>query len=406
MQMLGFETRSVFAGCVVRAGVCLCLTLFAAAVTLAQTAPSTAAPAKTPPVLGTIKAITSDSLTVTTDAGAESKVKVTPATKLLRVPPGSKDLTQAESIPFSEFQQGDRVLVRLRCAGDPAVCEAGTVIAMKKNDIAERQAQEREEWQKHGIGGLVKSVDPAQGSITIGTMTATGKKDVTLVVGKSTLIRRYAPGSVKFDDAKVSNLAEVNPGDQLRVRGVRSADGASFTADEVVAGAFRNIAGIISAVDSGAGTITVSDLATKKSEVVKVSADSQLRKLPLQIAQIIATRLKGDKESGGSTPAGQATPPASGAPGAPGGGMGGQSRNGGGDLQQLLNRLTAAPLADFQKGEAVMIVATGGPNDAQVTAITVLGGVEPLLQATTQEQASSILTPWSLSNSGGDAAAQ
>jgi hypothetical protein len=238
-------------------------------------------------------------------------------------------------------------------------------------------------------------------------MTAAGKKDVTVMVGKSTLIRRYAPGSVKFDDAKVSNLGEVNPGDQLRARGMRSADGSSLTADEVVAGAFRNIAGIISAVDPAAGTITVSDLATKKSEVVKVTSDTQLRKLPLQIAQMIAMRLKGGAEAGSSAPAGQAAPSSGGAPGAPAGGKGGQSRSGvGGDLQQLLSRLTAAPLADFQKGEAVMIVATGGPKDAQATAITVLGGVEPLLQATTQEQASSILAPWSLSNGGGDAAAQ
>jgi len=406
MQKLGFKTRSVFAGSAVRAGICVCLALVGAVFALAQTEAPATSPAKTPPVLGTIKAIASESLTVTTDAGAETKVAITSTTKLLRVTPGSKDLTQAEAIPFSEFQQGDRVLVRLRCAGDPPICEAGTVIAMKKNDIAERQAREREEWQKHGIGGLVKSVDPAQGAITISTMTPGGKKDVTIEAGKSTLIRRYAPGSVKFDDAKVSSLSEVSPGDQLRARGVRSADGASFAADEAVAGAFRNIAGIISAVDPGAGTITVSDLATKKSEVVKISADTQLRKLPLQIAQMIATRLKGGAESAGSTPAGQAAPPAGGAMGAPGGGRGGQSRNGGGDLQQLLGRLAAAPLADFQKGEAVMIVATSGLKDTQVAAITVLGGVEPLLQATTQEQASSILTPWSLSNGGGDAAVQ
>jgi len=407
MQMMEIESRGVFAGRVTRLGICLCLTLLGAVCTVAQSAPSTAAPPKTPPVLGTIKAIAGESLTVATDAGVETKVTVTSGTKLMRVPPGSKDLSQAEAIPFSEFQQGDRVLVRLRCAGDPPVCEAGTVIAMKKNDIAERQAREREEWQKHGIGGLVKSVDPAEGSITIGTMTAAGKKDVTVVVGKSTLIRRYAPGSVKFDDAKVSNLAEVSPGDQLRARGVRGADGASFTADEVVAGAFRNLAGIISAVDPGAGTITVSDLATKRSEIVKVSPDSQLRKLPLQIAQMIAMRLKSGAEAGSTATAGQAAPPTGGAPGAPGGGTGGKSRNGvGADLQQLLGRLTAAPLADFQKGEAVMIVATGGLKDSQVTAITVLGGVEPLLQAATQEQASSILTPWSLSSGGGDAAAQ
>ena len=407
MQNLRFESGSVFARSVARAGICLCLALMGAASSFTQTGQPAAAPPKTPPILGTIKTIAGDSLSVTTDTGAETKVTITATTKLLRVTPGSKDLTQAEAIPFSEFQQGDRVLVRLRCAGDPATCEAGTVIAMKKNDIAERQAREKEEWQKHGVGGLVKSVDAAEGSITISTMTAAGKKDVSVAVGKSTLIRRYAPGSVKFDEAKVSNLAEVSPGDQLRARGVRSADGAGFTADEVVTGAFRNIAGIISAVDPGAGTITVSDLATTKSEIVKVSADTQLRKLPLQIAQMIATRLKGGAEPAGSTPAEQPAPPAGGAAGSPGGGAVGRSRNGaGGDLQQLLGRLAAAPLADFQKGEAVMIVATGGMKDAQATAITVLGGVEPLLQATTQEQASSILTPWSLSNGGGDAAAQ
>jgi len=400
MQNLGFETRSVFAGSVMRAGVCLCLAMLGAVCAIAQTSPPAAAAAKTPPILGTIKAITGESLTVATDAGAETKVTVTPVTKLLRVPPGSKDLSQAESIPFSEFQQGDRVLVRLRCAGDPPVCEAGTMIAMKKSDIAEKQAHEREEWQRHGIGGLVKNVDTAQGTVTIGTMTAAGKKDVAVNIGGSTIVRRYASGSVKFDDAKVSNLSEVGPGDQLRARGVRSADGASFAADEIVTGSFRNIAGTISAVDASAGTITVTDIATKEPDVVKVSSDSQLRKLPPQMAQMIAMHLKGG--GAGASPATNSPAPPTGQ----GGGAGGQGRNGGGDLQQLLGRLPSTPLSEFQKGDVVMIVATGGPKDAQVTAITVLGGAEPLLQATTKEQASSILTPWSLSNGGGDAAAQ
>src|SRR5882757_10076136 len=331
MQELGFERGGVFSGDVVPAGICLCIALLGAAVSHAQTAPPASTATKTPPVVGTIKSITDESLTVATDAGAQTKVTVTPATKLLRVPPGSKDLSQAEAIPFSEFQPGDRVLVRLRCAGDPPVCEAGSVIAMKKSDIAEKQAHEREEWQKHGIGGLVKSVDAAQGTITIGTMTAAGKKDVAVAIGKTTVIRRYAPGSVKFDDAKVSSLSEVNAGDQLRARGVRSADSVSFAADEVVTGAFRNIAGTITAVDAGAGTITVSDLATKKPEVVKVSSDSQLRKLPPQMAQMIAMRLKGGPPAGAPTAPGAATTAP--APGQ-GRGAGGQGRGGGGDLQQ------------------------------------------------------------------------
>jgi hypothetical protein len=172
----------------------------------------------------------------------------------------------------------------------------------------------------------------------------------------------------------------------------------------VVTGSFRNIAGTISAVDAGAGTITVSDLATKKAEVVKVSSDSQLRKLPPQMAQMIAMRLKGAATPGGAGPAGSPAPTPGPGQG-PGGATGGQGR-GGGDLQQLLARLPAAGLSDFQKGDVVMIVATGGTKDAQIAAITMLGGVEALLQSATQEQASSILSPWSLSNGGGDAAAQ
>jgi len=384
----------------------LCLALLVAASWASAQTPAPAAPPKTPPILGTIKAITGEAMSVATDAGAENKVTLSSTTRLLRVPPGSKDLTQAVTIPLSEFQPGDRVLVRLRCSGDPPVCEASAVIAMKKSDIAEKQAHEREEWQRHGIGGLVKNVDATQGTITIGTMTTAGKNDVAVMIGKSTVVRRYAPGSIKFDDAKISTLAEVQPGDQLRARGARSADGANFAADEVVTGSFLNIAGTVSAVDAGSGMMTVSNLAPKQTELVKISSDTQLRKLPANMAQMIAIRLKGDA-SAGAAPAAQGTPATNSAPsapyGQPAGANGGQAR---GDFQQMLNRLPATPLSEFQKGDAVMIVATGTPRDSQVIAITILGGVEPLLQSAAPEQASSILTPWSLSNGGSDAAAQ
>jgi len=390
------DSHGVWVSRLVRIALALCF----ATLLPAWAAPQTG-PAKTPPVVGSIKSIEGSTITVTTDAGAESKVTVSDATKLLRVAPGSKDLSQAVTIPLTEFQPGDRVLISLRCVGDASPCEASRVIAMKKGEIDDKHAQEGEAWRR-GIGGLVKAADAAQGTITIGTVTAAGKKDVTVEAGQRTIVRRYAPGSVKFDDAKVSSLGEIQPGDQLRARGVRSADGASFTADEIVTGAFLNISGVVSSVDAGVGTISVTDLATKKTELVKVSPDTQLRKLPANMAQMIAARLKGGV--GGVQAGGAAGGAGSGGPGGSGG-AGGQGRTGG-DLQQMLNRLPASRVADFQKGEAVMIVATGSAKDTQVTAITVLGGVEPILQGTTQEQASSILSPWSLSNGGGDAAAQ
>jgi hypothetical protein len=287
---------------------------------------------------------------------------------------------------------------------------------MKKADISAKQTHEREDWQRRGIGGLVKSTDPSAGTVTIGTTTGAGSKDVEVHLSKTTVLRRYVPNSVKFDDAKPSSLAEIKAGDQLRARGTKSEDGSSFTAEEIVTGAFRNIAGTIESVDAGAGTLTVKDLASDKPVQVKITSDSQVRKLPQPIAQRIAMRLKGiaaEAAGAASGAAKPATPPAVGAQagdgaqgsqGGAGGGMSGAPRNAGGDIQQMLSRLPASSLGDFQKGDAVMIVATTAQSDSAV-AITVLGGVEPLLQASPQGQAS-ILTPWSLNSGASDAGTQ
>jgi hypothetical protein len=371
---------------------------------------TTAAP-KTPPALGTLKSISGNQLVLTTDAGSEVKVQLPADVKVLRVPPGSKDLQEATPLAITDLQPGDRILVRLKPADDGSSLVATTVIAMKKSDIADKQAREREEWQKHGIGGLVKTVDATNGTVTLGTLTAAGPNDVVIHVGKDTVLRRYAPGSVKFDDAKAAPIAEIRAGDQLRARGSRSADGSDFTADEIVSGSFRNIAGPIAGVDAGAGTLTVTDVATKKPVELKVTTDSQMRKLPPPMAQRIAMRLKGESAApanAGGTPATGAQAPAgnSSAGGAPGGGgnaagVAGAPQRGGGDLQQMLSRLPVSPLSDFQKGDVVMIVAASDPASAQATVITLLGGVEPILQASTQSQAASILSPWSLSQGGG-----
>ena len=377
----------------------------------------TTTPAKTPPAVGTIKSISGNTLVLATDAGSEVKISLTADVKYLRVPPGSKDLKEAVPIQMSDLQEGDRVLVRTKPGDDGTSLAASTVIAMKKADISAKQTHEREDWQRRGIGGLVKSTDPSAGVITIGTASAAGAKDVEVHVSNATVLRRYAPNSVKFDDAKPSSLAEIKPGDQLRARGTKSDDGSNFTAEEIVTGAFRNIAGTVEAVNAGEGTLTVRDLASNKPVQVKITSDSQVRKLPQPIAQRIAARLKGtapDASGAADGAAKPAGPPAAGAPagggaqgsqGGAGGGMGGPPRNGGGDIQQMLSRLPATALGDFQKGDAVMIVATTGQSDSAVVAITVLGGVEPLLQASPQGQAS-ILTPWTMGSGAADAAAQ
>jgi hypothetical protein len=376
----------------------------------ATTQQSAQAPAVARPV-GTIKSITGNTILLTPDAGSDVTVQVQDATKFLRIAPGQKDLKDATPIQLTDLQPGDRILVRGKLSDDGKTVLAASVIAMKKTDIADKQSHEREEWQKHGTGGLVSNVDAASNSISVSLPAVGEKKSLTIHLSKDTVLRRYAPDSVKFDDAKLAPLDQIKPGDQLRARGTRSADGAEFTANEIVSGTFRNIAGTISALDASAGTITVQDLASKKPITVKITSESQLRKLPQPVAQRIAARLKGTPPDASAASAGAAqTPGTNGSPSGntTPGGSGGMGRPGGGgtaDLQQMSSRMPAATLAELQKGDAVMIVATeGGPNNPS-TAITLLGGVEPILEASPKSSPSTILSPWSLSSGGGGEAA-
>ena len=258
------------------------------------------------------------------------------------------------------------------------------------------------------------------GLISITTPSLREKKTVAVHVSKDTVLRRYAPGSVKFDDAKPAPLTEIRPGDQLRARGEKNADGSELTAKEIVSGSFRNISGAISSLDSGQSTITVHDLATKKNVTVKITSESQLRKLPAPMAQRIAQRLNGASGPNGdqagssqarSSPTSRAAAPTAKEPAAAspqgpgdfggrgrgtGAGAGGPGGGGAMDLQQMISRMPASTIADLQKGDAVMLVGTEAGGNA-VTAITLLAGVEPILQGSPNGGASSILSPWSLS---------
>jgi len=357
--------------------------------------------------VGVIKSINGNAITLTTDAGADITVQVASNAKMVRVAPGQTDLKTATPIQLSDLHAGDRILVRGLPSSDAKSFAAVGVIAMSRSDVEAKQQHDREDWQKRGIGGLVSKVDPGTGTITISARTLSGTKEIAIHTAKDTVLRRYAPDSIQFDDAKPAPFDQIQPGDQLRARGTRSADGGEFAAVEVVSGSFRNIAGTIRSIDTEGSSINVMDLITKKPFLVKITNQSQLRVLPPEVAQRIAFRLKG---AGAAAPAnaGNTSAPSAGAnPGGQGPGGGGSGRPGGaqGDFQQIVNRMPASALTDFKKDDAVMIVATEGTASGQVTAITVLGGVEPILAAAPAGSQGMTLSPWSLGGApaGGDA---
>jgi hypothetical protein len=84
--------------------------------------------------------------------------------------------------------------------------------------------------------------------------------------------------------------------------------------------------------------------------------------------------------------------------------MGGMRPGGAPDFQQMLNRMPAVTLADLHKGDAVMMVATEGSASSPSTAITLLSGVEPILEAAPNASQAMMLAPWSLGGApNGDA---
>ena len=223
-------------------------------------------------------------------------------------------------------------------------------------------------------------------------------------------------GLLKFSSSrKPSSLAEIHPGDQLRARGNKNADGTEITAEEVYAGVFPQYAATVKSVDASSGMLSIQDLATKKVVQVKISGDSQLHKIPAEMAQMFAMRLKSMMPAGmpGAAGGSQGAKPASStnaqtaAPAGstwPGGGNGGGMRSGGApDFQRMLSRMPSTNLADMnlQKGDAVIILATEGTATSPHTAITLLSGVEPILQAAPNATQAMMLTPWSLGGAPG-----
>jgi uncharacterized membrane protein YgcG len=366
--------------------------------------------------IGTIKAINGNTITLAPESGPETAVTVQPNARLLRLAPGEKDLKNATAVQLQDLQVGDTIRARGQASDDGKSIAALEIVVITRSAVQAVGEQMRQDWQKRGIGGPVSAVDPTAGTVTI-SIPSLGGKSKTIVVrtSKSTVIRRYAPDSAKAEDAKLSTLQEVSVGDQLRARGNRSADGDELAAEEIFTGAFPRFAGLIKSVDANAGTISIQDVVSKKPVQLRITADSQLHKIPAELAQRFAMRLKAAmppgtpgaaassssrSASGANGQAASSGPPSGmgqGGGGMGGGGTAGGARPGGGfDFQRLLDQTPAVALADLHKGDAVAVLATQGTPSGGSTVIKLFSGVEPILEAAPNGSQAMMLAPWSL----------
>jgi hypothetical protein len=315
-----------------------------------------------------------------TDAGQEITVSMAPKATFRRVAPGESDLSKASTIAVTDIAAGDHVLAVGTVVDEKSVT-ARLIVVMSKADIATKQSGEMADWQKRGVIGIVTAATPEQ--ISINVRGPAGNKTLTIAPAPNAVIRRYTAESIKFQDATASTFAEIKTGDQVRARGDKSEDGSKMTADEIVSGSFREIAATILSIDPVEKVMRVKDLATKNTLTLRITPDSSLRKLPLQMATMLAAQSRPPEEGG----RGGGPPQGRGGPGGPGGPGGGGRGRGGNDLGQMLDRSPAVALTELRadpKGEpknsdAIIVLGTVGKNPDQLNVITMLAGVEPIL---------------------------
>jgi hypothetical protein len=369
-------------------------------------------------VLGTVTAANAAGKTFTVKddkTGTEFSVDASGARRFLKVPPGEKDLKKAQPIDATQISVGDRLLARGQKDPNAPKLTAAIVIVMSAGEVQQKHESEMADWQKRGIRGTVGDINLTTKQITMRMRGPGGQKDVAVVTTPETQFIRYAPDSVKYSDAKPSSFMELRPGDQLRILGNTNADGTQITAEKVVSGAFRTVAGTIVSVSPDGKQIQATDMQTKQPITVALTDDSAVRRLPPMVANMLARRLNPDyKPAPGANPGSapgpdaNATPhPRTGAPenggpphegAAPSAGAPANGNHAGGDISQMLERLPKIPVSELKPGEPVVI--SGGTSDdkSQITAVNVIAGVEPLFASAppSKGRASNALGMWNL----------
>jgi antitoxin (DNA-binding transcriptional repressor) of toxin-antitoxin stability system len=311
----------------------LCAIVFFASATAhnAQTTPDPAITALS--VMGVVSDLKPDTrqVIVTTAAGNQVTVTVSDRTVYMRIPPGEKTKDKFIKIAPTDFALGDSVFARGRMSEDRKSMPALEFYVMSKGDIAEKRERERGEWSKRGISGTISAINAETKEITVDARTAEGPKPIIVATTAETKFRRYAPDSVRFDDAKSGTFADVKVGDQLRALGTKSADGTRFTPEEIVTGSFQTISGTIAEVDAEKKEIKIKELQSQQPVTIALSKDSSMRKLTPEMVAALSPA-QGAKPDAAKSPA-----------------------KGSGDLQEMFDQLPTFTLQELKPGDVILI---------------------------------------------------
>lgn len=355
-------------------------------------------------LVGDVTAVdaTAHTITVRSDAGETVTLTTSEQTTYTRLPPGETALSKGERVTFAEVRVGDRLLA-------PGVSAAGGSAA-RLILMARAAGGAGGAGQNAGrrLNGRVVSVDAAKKLIVVQTRGREGQESVTVDASAATRVQRYAPDSMRPADAVASSLADVHAGDSVRATGVRSADGATFKAEEVLAGAFARFVGTVASVDAQRNELVVK---TDDGKNVSLSfgARSSLRRITPEFEQTLAKqraeaaqrreqrRAERQQQGGQAQGEGGARREGEGGRQRQGGqrgdgqgrGEGGGQRRGGpggGNFQQMFESLPAVTLAELKKGDTVVLTVTPGADASRATVVSLVTGESETIRAMQQFQ--------------------
>ena len=378
--------------------------LFFAIILTAAILPGIAGAQTSSHVPGTVTAIDAkaNQITIKTEKGDSLTFTATDRTQILHAQAGVSDPKQWAKMAVGEINSGDEVVAYYRGAVDAKPLLATSLVVRTKADLSTLEKNQLDDWKKRGTTGNVSAVDPAAHTITL----KVGARTITVQTNDKTKFMRYSLDSAKPADAAASSLAEVKVGDQANVLGNKSEDGNTVTAEQVYAGTFRQIAATIVSINAEKGEMEVHDLADKNKKAslfIRVTPETTMKKLPEQLATMLARRYQGGRAG---APGGAGAEGRGGFGGGEGRGMGmGRGMGGpgggrGGDIGQMLDRLPAMPLSELKPKDAIMVSTTMGSDPTKVTAIMLLAGVEPVLTAA-PTATRDIMSGWNLGGGGG-----
>lgn len=378
--------------------------------------------ASRPRLVGEVTAVDASArqLTVRADSGETVTVTTSEQTTYLRMPPGETSLQKAGPAAFADVRVGDRVLA-------PGVSAAGggasqVILMARAATAAAGGAPARDDGRR--LNGRVVSVDASKKLIVVQARGREGAEAVTVDASGAARFLRFAPDSTRPADAQPGSFADVRAGDSLRATGARSADGATFKAEEVLSGAFARFAGTVTKVDAARGELTVANEQAGQAVTLTFGARSSLRRVTPEFEQAVAQRAerfgrreqrraagqggggaqaqgegggaregRRDGEGGrgrrrdGEQRGGDGERRADGERRGEGGGRrGGGPGGGGGNFQQLTESLPAVALADLKKGDAVVVTITPGADASRATVVSLLTGPADVLRSMQQFQ--------------------